>query len=245
MPNNLYYADIKTTFYRICSDLATSEQKSTLHKQRQIYDPPGITIIAPIEDKDQIPFKEAIEIMSSRTTFQPTKKLHFTLLGLFDDKRINSSSLEPITSTVKEYIKQKHIGRLIIAFNLVRPGAFYEYNRPKDYDSDGTVVAMADPKDDNTKLFINLGDDVACLLRGKFADIFYNPCPNRLTRPHPTVWCTLGYFEEPSFEITPSIVEIFEQVRNFNAVAKIDKLQVIQYNRRSLENAIVLDTIDL
>lgn len=58
--------------------------------------------------------------------------LHFTLLGLINNERKRPhppDEIGEIIKGVKEFIEQKHLGHLIIKFNLVRPSAFYKDGR--------------------------------------------------------------------------------------------------------------------
>jgi hypothetical protein len=247
--SNVYYSDIKTSFSRICPDMSPDpERKSTLDKQRLILYPPGLTIVAQIEaKKEKSLFTHAIErIKSSERKFHlSTKVLHCTLLGLFGEKRVRAGDVDAIIQSVKEFITRKSIGQLNIHFSLVRLGAFYINGRPDGYCSDGTVIALANRGSYDAKRFNILGDDLASHLRSKYPSIFNPDNKPRLQREHPTVWCTLGYFGEPSFDIDKELCPILEGLKLFSANVTVSKLQVISYEKRSLEDSKVLDEIFL
>lgn len=247
MLHNIYYSDIKTKFTRICPNL-NYVGESTLTKQRQKLKPPGLTIVARITGKEELLFMEACQKIQtkSRKKFCSNNYLHFTLLGLFNNKRqSNRSYVNDIVSSAKEFIEQKHFGHLTIKFNLIRLGAFYKYERPCDWNSDGTLIAMADMESPDVSKFNILGDDLACHLRNNFYPIFYPDLCLRLKREHQTVWTTLGYFNETDFDIDEELFLILEELKLFNTTVKISQLEVRSYEMRSLENSSLIATINL
>jgi hypothetical protein len=139
--SSIYYSDIKTEFSKICPNSSRSGKESTIVKQNKILDPPGLTIVAHIEEHEAIPFNYAIsKILNSGRKFNPNRLLHFTLLGLFDGKRKNTMcDTDAIIKSSKQFIENRQIGPLTIHFNLVRLGAFYHNGRPCDGDSDGPL----------------------------------------------------------------------------------------------------------
>ena len=248
MTQSIYYPDIKTSFTKICPYLEHLGKDSTIQKQLQILRPPGLTIIARIERTQEVPFKEAIEKIQTRSgrRFCSSKCLHFTLLGLFNDKRMsNQIDKDEIIRSATAFIKRTHFRHVKINFNLVRPGAFYTHGGPCDYISDGMLVAMADNRSKEVNEFNLLGDDLACHLRQNFPSIFYPSIYLRLKREHPTVWSTVGYFEEPDFDIDRALATILEEFKSFNAVVTVSQLEVRSYTLRSLENSELVATIDL
>jgi hypothetical protein len=246
MPS-VYYQDIRTTFSRICPDLRHDGKASTRTTQRHRLDPPGLTIVAFINNGHDKPFKKAIEKIetSSGKRFCSTSFLHFTLLGLFNDERKCPDSpdeKDEIIKSAKEFIEQKHFGHLTINFNLVRLGAFYKAGSPCDGDGDGTLVATADREFQEVNKLNSFGNDLACHMRKTFP-IFCNN--NKLKREHPTVWSTLGYFDEPDFDIDERLASILENLKSFNATVSVSQLEVRSYGLRSLEISDLKTTINL
>jgi len=244
---SIYYQDIKISFSRICPDLKHDGKESTRTKQRHHLDPPGLTVVALINNGHDEPFKKAIEKVetSSGKRFCSTSFLHFTLLGLFNDKRKrpdSSDEEDEINKSAKVFIEQRHFGHLTIKFNLVRPGAFYKDGSPCDMDSDGTLIAIADRESQEVNKFHSLGDDLACHLRKTFP-IFCNN--NKLKREHPTIWCTLGYFDEPDLDIDERLASILKELKSFNASVTVSQLEVRSYKLRSLEISDPKTTINL
>lgn len=245
---NIYYQDIRTTFTTICPNLEYHWKKSTVIKQLQILSPPGLTIIARIGEEEEQPFKEAVTKIQNRSgkRFYSNKSLHFTLLGLFNDKRKSSQFYRnKIVRSTGEFIKRKHVGQMKINFNLIRLGAFYNHGEPCNNSSNGTLIAMADSGSEEVNRFNILGDDLACHLRKSFPTIFYPNIDLRLKREHPTVWCTLGYFNETDFEIDQKLVLILEELKSFNATVTVSQLEIRSYQIRSLENSHLVTKISL
>lgn len=224
-------------------------KKSTITKQLQILNPPGLTIVARVEiEREELLFKDVIEKIQAKSgkKLYSNKCLHFTLIGLFNDKReCKDSDTDQIINSTKEFIEQEHLGIMTIRFNLIRPGAFYNYGRPCDFISDGTLVIIADNESPDVNKFNILGDDLACHLRKSFPTIFYPDVDSRLKREHPTVWITLGYFREPDFEIDEKLVPILEQMRSFNATVTVSQLEIRSYETRSLDNSNLVAIISL
>jgi hypothetical protein len=248
---SIYYSDIKTIFSRICPDLRHEGNDSTRTKQSKRLDPPGLTIVAMINgEKEQPPFRGVINKVQTNSgkTFCSNKFLHFTLLGLFNDERKRpdlKDETDGIIRSAKDFIEQKQFGPITIKFNLVRSGAFYKSGRPCDCNSDGTLVAMADNKSKEVSKFNILGDDLACHLRNSFPAIFYPSIDNRLKREHPTVWSTLGYFDEPDFDIDERLASILEDLKSFDATVTVSQLEIKSYELRSLEISDLETTINL
>jgi hypothetical protein len=102
--------------------------------------------------------------------------------------------------------------------------------------SDGTVIAMANQENSYTQKFIKLGDDLAKHLEMELPRIF-DPS---FGRPYPTIWCTLGYFCHDDFEITEEVKHTFEEIHTNpkyqNIIIDIDKIEIIEFPKRSLDN---------
>ncbi|MGH9978821.1 MAG: hypothetical protein ACRD8Z_23755 [Nitrososphaeraceae archaeon] len=249
---SIYYKDIKTIFSRICPDFKHEGKESTIEKQSKHLDPPGLTIAAMITGrKEEQPFREVIKKVQTNggKTLCSNKFLHFTLLGIFNDERkCPDSKVETnsIIKTAKDFIEQKEFGPITIKFNLVRPGAFYDKGgRPCDCNSDGTLVAMTDIESPEITKFNILGDDLACHLRNSFPVLFYPNIDNRLKREHPTVWSTLGYFNEPDFDIDERLASILEELKSFDAIVTVSQLEVRSYKLRSLKISDLKTAINL
>ena len=248
----IYYSDIKTIFSRICPDFKHEGKESTRTKQSKRLDPPGLTIVAMINGRqEEQPFREVIKKVQTNGSkrFCSNKSLHFTLLGLFNDEREHPNSKDETDSMIRsamDFIEQKQFGPITIKFNFVRPGAFYDKGgRPCDCNSNGTLVAMADIEAPETTTFSILGDDLACHLRRSFPTIFYPSVYRRLKREHPTVWSTLGYFDEPDFEIDERIASTLEELKPFDATVNVSQLEVRSYEFRSLEKSDLVARINI
>jgi hypothetical protein len=113
---SIYYPDIRTTFSRICPDLRHDGKESTRTKQQQRLNPTGLTIVARIQlENEVLRFNDATEKIQTESgrTFCSGKCLHFTLLGLLNDRRKADQYFRGrITYVAKEFIEQKHLGSL-------------------------------------------------------------------------------------------------------------------------------------
>jgi hypothetical protein len=102
--------------------------------------------------------------------FIRVKKLHFTLLSLFDEKRKQNpfylrSTITAVKKFFEEY-KRELSSPLNIECNLIPPGSLYNNDAEEICMlSDGTVIAMANLENSDTQTFIRIGDDLAGVYR--------------------------------------------------------------------------------
>lgn len=222
-------------FRRICP-----ESSETLQRQKIRINPPGLTIIAYIPQEDRQPFRDAIDLIASTgRKFQACEQLHFTILGLFDERNVrpvlNRDEVDRLLGVIGEFLGSKDIVQIEVDFDFLRPGIF----RGEPESSDGTVVAFASEAVDT--MIIEYSKQLAAHLTSKFPEWF----PEARTRPLGGVWCSLGFFDEADFAIDSEILRVFTKLEQFNACVHIDRMAIAEFTLKSLADAVILDLIRL
>ena len=118
MTTVLEYQKFGLKFSRICP-----KRSNTISKRETILDPSGVSIVGYFEDQ-QHKYHDIIKILQDLGLgFIRVKKLHFTLLSLFDEKRKQNPFYLRLTITaVKKFFeeyKRELSGPLNIKSNLI------------------------------------------------------------------------------------------------------------------------------
>lgn len=234
----LEYQKFGLKFSRICP-----KTSNTIVKRKTTLNPCGVSIVGYFEDQ-QHKYDDIIKILEDLGLgFIRVKKLHFTLLSLFDEKRKqNPFYLQSTITAVKTFFeedKRELSGPLNIKCNLIRPGSWYNNDMKKiRMLSDGTVVAMADLENSDTQKFTRVGNVLARYLQEKLPYIF----DLSFGRKFPSVWCTLGYFDHDDFEITENIRDSFNIITRNTITVNIKEVQMVQFKKRTLDDAEAIGT---
>lgn len=205
----------------------------------------GLTVVAYIEEQRDKFSKQIKEIMKSAVGFIEAPRLHLILLGLFDEKRRTNPYCTKLTiEKVKQFFiedKKQHFKPFEVELNLIRPGVWYDdKGKPRYLLGGGTVVAMGDLHNRDTRNFAKLGQDLASHLKYKLPAIF--DCNYK--RKFDTVWCKLGYFDK-DFEISNSLKQTFDLSQNFDEKVKIDKFDIVGFRKKSLLDGETIESIPL
>ena len=184
---------------------------------------PGISLVTFVKPAYKDRFTDAIKnIANAEYSFRSSPRLHLTLLNLFnpENRPHNPYYLRLTCKSIKNFFKANKPGSIRVKFNLIRPGSWFDNGNEKWEVSDGTVVAMADLDDLDTKRFKSIADKLAKYLRSNLPYIF-----NSSLKPkYPTVWCTLGFFDREDFEMTQQLWDTFEILKNFEQTITVDEL---------------------
>jgi len=213
----------------------------TAQKQKRRFNPPGLTLVAHIPHEDRRPFREAIDIIKgSGRNFQDCEQLHFTILGLFAEdlqNPLDGDTIDNLISAITEFFRVKPIGRIEVAFDLIRPGVF---DREPEC-GDGTVVAMASEAHD--KIIVEYSKQLAAHLASAYPNLF----PKSPARHLRGVWCSLGFFDDPDFEIDEKTSKAFANAKlmSFSASAPIREVSVCEFTLKSLADGIVRGVVRL
>jgi len=201
----------------------------------------GHSIVAFIEDKDQKSFQDAIDkIRKAGHRFHCSSHMHCTLLSL-DRKtkeNLNRYDLELIYHDMKDFIEKKKLGELRISFDIIHPG-----KDDQDFESsDGTVIALARKGNAYNDRFLEIIHELKGYLNTR---PYLNAEAKRKVAD--TVWCALGFFDEPPFEVDKPIYEIFNmtEFRNFSAILTFNEITIAEYHLRSLDDVLIRYKIKL
>jgi hypothetical protein len=196
---------------------------------------PGHSIIAFIEDNDQKPFQDAIDkIRKAGHRFRWSSHMHCTLLSL-DRKtkeNFNRYDLELIYHDVKDFIEKKKLSKLRISFDIIHPG-----KDDQDFgSSDGTVIALARMGNAYNDRFLEIIHELKDYLNTR--SYLKAEAQHKVAD---TIWCTLGFFDEPPFEVDKAIYEIFNmtEFRNFSAIATFNEITIAEYRMKSLDDVLI------
>jgi hypothetical protein len=233
----LYYESDRA-IERIFSTIGTQDGLESQIKPKAC---PGHSIVAFIEDNDQKPFQNAIDkIRKAGHRFRSSSHIHCTLLSL-DRKtkeNLNRYDLELIYHDVKDFFEKKKLRELRITFDIVHPG-----RDDQDFgSSDGTVIALARMGNAYNDRFLEIIHELKDYLNTRS----YLKAETK-RKVVDTIWCTLGFFDEPPFEVDKSIFEIFNmtEFRNFSAIATINEIAIAKYRLKSLDDVLIRYKIKL
>jgi hypothetical protein len=217
-------------FERICP-----RSSDIVNHQSGILDYPGLTVVALIKEDSFL--NHLSNLQNINLGFTRVNKLHCTLLGLLNgnnQSNANSEFKKVIYNSVKEYIDHQKLGALQLQFDCIRPGTWRGKNKNLVNNcSDGTVIATGAMAAADNKKFCDIGSHLARYLRNKLDYIFERD----FTRKFPTLWCTLGYFDCPDFQldISPELLNMFDAVKKLNITLSIHQLSVFEFYSRTLE----------
>ena len=226
----LEYPKYGLKFCSICP-----KTSNTIVEQQKRFDPPGVTIVS-YPDKSEEELEDILTgLKNLQLDFKPAKKLHFTLLSLFDEHRKqNPFYLKATLDCVRRFFDQYcHFmsGPLSIESSLVRPGSWYRDGQEVPMSSNGTVILMADLESASTQKFIRIGNVLEKYLRQDLPYIF----DASFKRKFPTMWCTLGYFDHDDFQVTEQIRDTFKSFPT--PIMNIKELQIVEFRRKNLEGS--------
>jgi len=170
-----------------------------------------ISLVLFFKNKERIPFlKICHRLKENNKCFQydENKKFHATLLGF---PIIKKEDYEKIREKIQQFCKVAQGERKDIKFDMVRLGTKYHDNNPLipiNGISNGTVIAIGN---NQSKDFICYGDKLGSFMLNdeKLKSIL----GRNFRRKFPTVWCTLGYYDE-YFNVTNDLENIFNEYRN-------------------------------
>jgi hypothetical protein len=146
-------------------------------------------------------------------------------------KRPANLDEKQLTSAIDAFSQKKNLKQLEVEFDLIRPGVFVGQ---RDC-SDGTVVAMASEAGD--KAIVALSKELASELAEQFPQYF----PTARQRPLAGVWCSLGYFDEPDFQVDGPLLKAFIPLKGFKAKVTICDLAVTEFALKSLADSVIQD----
>ena len=202
-------------------------------EQQKRFDPPGVTIVSYPDNSEEELDGITTRLKNLQLDFKPAKKLHFTLLSIFDEHRKqNPFYLKATLDCVRRFFDQYRqfmTGPLNIESSLVRPGSWYRDGQEVPMVSDGTVILMADLESASSQKFIRIGNVLERYLRQELHYIF----DASFKRKFPTMWCTLGYFDHDDFEITKLVGNTFKSFPT--PTLNIKDLQIVEFRRKDLE----------
>ena len=221
-------------FSSICSD-----RPSTRQKQAKSTENVSISLVTFVKPDFQVGFNDAIKnITNVEYSFQPSPRLHLTLLNLFnpENRPYDPYYLRLTCECIKNFFKAYGPVSIKVKFNLIRPGSWFDKGKEKRKLSDGTVIAMVDSNDFNTKKFKRISNKLAVNLRSNLPGIF----DSSLKPKFPTVWCTLGFFDRKDFEISQPLWNTFEALKHFRQTVRVDELAVVEFRKKSLSDGKIL-----
>jgi hypothetical protein len=208
---------------------------NTIVEQQERFDPPGVTIVSYPDQLEKEVEDITIKLKDLQLGFRPAKKLHFTLLSLFDKQRkIDPFFLKATLDCVKRFFEQYRqfmSGPLNIKSSLVRPGSWYKDGQEVPMISNGTVIIMADLESPSAQKFIRIGDVLERYLKEELPYI----CDASFKRKFPTMWCTLGYFDHDDFQVTEQIRDTFKSFPT--PTMNIKELQIVEFRRKDIEGS--------
>jgi hypothetical protein len=202
---------------------------------------PGHAIVAFIEGNDQKPFQDVVNtIRKAGHRFRWWSHMHCTLLSLDRKTKENSNryDLELIYHDAKDFFDKKKLKELRISFDIIHPGK----DDQEFGSSDGTVIALARTGNAYNDRFLKIIHELNDYLNTRSCLKF-----EAKRKVSDTIWCTLGFFDEPPFEMNNSIYEIFNmtEFRNFSAIATFSEITIAEYRLKSLDDALILYKIKL
>jgi hypothetical protein len=226
-------------FACICPETSGTRQKQSIQMKVK-----GVTVAAYIEKHRNTFYQYISEIKKAESGFNQSPLLHLTLLTLFQEEekmRANPLYTQQAIDSLERFFTNKEIKSFDVKFNLIRPGSWNIEDKQRYLLGDGTVVAMGNLGDENTRKFAKIGKDLAYHLRYELPNIV--GCDFK--RKFDTVWCTLGYYDREDFEITDEVNRTFEGLRNINISTRIDRFDIVEFRKKSLTDGKRLATIEL
>ena len=232
--------------------ICPTSSNMVLSQKKKIY-PKGLTIVGFI-NKDI--FKDVFNDLEGRYNFQKTIRPHITMLGLFDENRKLNPYYEKLTiEKIEQFFhdKEKHnLKEYKIKFKHIRPGTYYKpkkkcnsckKNEPESMYmlSNGTIIAMGDLSEVDVLKFRQDSLYLVDYLKTELDQIF----DETLHPKFKTVWCTLGFFDCDDFMIDDECFNLFQSFKNFNKEFTLEKLHICRYNSKSLNDAEIIETINL
>jgi hypothetical protein len=136
------------------------------------------------------------------------------------------------------YLEQRRPKGFKLKLNCIRPGTWRSGMRENQVGEcgDGTIIATGVISNDN-KRFCDLGDELANYLKRKL-DYIFEPS---FRRKSPNIWSTLGYLDRgEDLKISNKLTKWFESKRNVNLYIEINKLHMVKYIRRTLDDAVFI-----
>jgi hypothetical protein len=221
---------INCTFYKI----------GTLEGSKRWSEPkvsPSYTLVAYIKDSELQPFQEATEDLTKiGHQFKPSKHLHCTLFSLKEN--LTEDVIESFYIHTKEFFKTRKVGQLKVYFDIIHPGK----NKKRDKISDNAVIALSRRDCTSDYGFLSLIYD----LENHLANQGYRKIIEK-HKTHNTIWCTLGYFDEPQFEVDSATYNVFgrPELRAFSASATFDEIALTEYRLKSLDDGRTIYSIKL
>ena len=223
---------------KICADSSGTIEAQTTEKK-------GISIAAFFSYKYNKLIRSNVinKINDLHYGFVPANNLHCTFLGI-DSKYIFNDNTNDyfnclIKQSLKEFFKDKTKNTPItLEFNEFRPGTWHGLKDCQiPFASDGTVVAMGNPDENGNNKFVNLANDLVCYLKNNLGQIF----KNEFERKFPTVWSTLGYFQQKDFDVKQKFADTFNQFRHYYSSnplkITIDSVRLVEYSFKDLRDA--------
>lgn len=187
--------------------IRTSKTKMEQEQERE----EKISLVLFFKNKEKMPFLKICRRLKENIKcfqYDENKKFHATLLGFPVIKR---EDYEKIREKIQQYCREEGGERKNIKFDMVRLGTKYHDNNPLmpiNGISNGTVIAIGN---NQSKDFICYGDKLGSFMLNdeKLKSIL----GRNFRRKFPTVWCTLGYYNE-DFNVTNDLKNIFNEYRN-------------------------------
>ena len=203
----------------------------TVSKQKLRLQPPGLTLVAMVPHEQRLPLLGAIEALCKvGRVFRPIDQLHFTVLGLFDERKPAPSGLShnDLAAVISDFFRLRQLDALAVEIDVIRPGLFVG-NPGK---SDGTVVAMASPQSASKLLSVSkeLADHLSAVRPIQF--------PQSVQRPMAGVWCTLGYFDEPDFDVDADLHAVLSPYAKVSHKLSVQTLSLTEFTFKTLADCL-------
>lgn len=194
----------------------------------------GYTIVAYIKEHDLRLFQDAINIVSKiGHGFKPSNKLHCTLLSLRESS--SEQEIQTILCHTKDFFDRKSLRQIKAIFDIIHPGKDNKY--PKV--SDNAVIALARISHRSNRLFLALVHELEdYLIQRTYPELIERHKTD-------TIWCTLGYFNEPQFKVDIDTYNAFNKLRSFSASIICNEVVITKYRLKSLDDGQPLTKIKL
>ena len=228
------------TFHKICPYSSGTQEEQKTEKK-------GLSIVALFSDNDKEQIRTEIikKIHDLHYVFAPANNLHSTLLTIYPSKNIYPEKPNDyINSIIRDNLQNFFASRrksitITLNFNEIRPGTWYGLDNSQIPNaSNGTLVAVGDPSiNDGNEKFVTLANELVCNLKNNLGQIF----SDKFDRKFPTVWSTLGYFDQEDFYITQKFADTFYQFKkNYSKnplKITLDSVWLVEYSFKDLRDA--------
>jgi hypothetical protein len=192
------------------------------------------TIVSYIQEYNLRLFQDAINIVSKTGHgFKPLNNLHCTLLSLKESP--SEQEIQSILYHTKNFFDRKSLRQSEANFDIIHPGKDNKYPEV----SDNAVIALARIHHCSNRLFLTM-------IHGLEDYLIQRSYPELIEKHKAdTIWCTLGYFNEPQFKVDYETYNAFNKLRSFSASVICNEVVMTKYRLKSLDDGQPLTKIKL